>query len=202
MAPWRGQSKGQCRQCSWPAEVTQPQQQDVPEADPAQGSRATAPNINLPTTPIHQGGPFHVPQYNPPPLAPQPASPSGEDFDFTEADTIPLSVPPAAGNLSSPVKRARAVGGNQINLPTKKWSRSLGGKWWGYYWYVAVILKFLHNNISITEAAWKAWRSNIYAFGNVPRPWKHCPISSSTMILPLFTNYQCRPSSMFSSDIP
>ena len=27
---------------------------------------------------------------------------------------------------------------------------------------MAVISKFLHNNISITEAAWKAWQSNIY----------------------------------------
>ena len=68
MAPWRGQSKGQRRQHSQPTEITQPQQQDIPEADPAQGSRATAPNINLPTTPIHQGGPFHVPQYNLHPL--------------------------------------------------------------------------------------------------------------------------------------
>ena len=51
-------------------------------------------------------------QYNPPPLAPWPASPSGDDFDFTEADTIPLSVPPAAGNLLPPVKDAWAVGGN------------------------------------------------------------------------------------------
>ena len=162
MAPWRGQSKGQCRQCSWPAEVTQPQQQDVPEADPAQGSRATAPNINLLTTPICWAGPFRVPQYNPPPLAPRPASPSGEDFDFTEADTIPLSVPSVAGNLSSPVKCTCAVGGNQNNLQKKKQSRSLGGKWWRYYWYVAVISKFLHNNISITEAAWRAWQSNVY----------------------------------------
>ena len=94
------------------------------------------------------------------------------------------------------------LGETRTTCQKKKQSRSLGGKWWGYYWYVAVILKFLHNNISITEAAWKAWRSNFYAFGNVPRPWKHCPISSSTMILPLFTNYQCRPSSMFSSDLP
>ena len=162
MAPWRGQSKGQHRQRSRPAEVTQPQQQDVPEADPAQGSRATAPNINLPTTPICWAGPFCAPQYNPPPLAPQPASPSGEDFDFTEADTIPLSVPPAAGNLLSPVKCACAVGGNQNNLQKKSDLEVWGGKWWGYYWYVAVILKFLHNNISITEAAQKAWWSNVY----------------------------------------
>ena len=119
MAPQRGQSKVQHEQRSRPAEVTQPQQQDIPEADPAQGSRATAPNINLLTTPIHQAGPFHLPQYNPPPLAPRPASPSGEDFDFTEADTIPLSVPPAACNLLSPVKCACAVGGNQNTLQKK-----------------------------------------------------------------------------------
>ena len=50
---------------------------------------------------------------------PQPASPSGEDFDFTEADATPLSVPLAAGNLSSPVKHAHAVGGRQNNLPKK-----------------------------------------------------------------------------------
>ena len=118
-APQRGQSKAQSGQCSRPAEVTQPQQQDIPEADPAQGSRATAPNIDLLTTPIRQAGPFCVPQYNPPLLAPWPASPSGEDLDFTEADTIPLSVPPAAGNLSSPVKHACAVGGHQNNLQKK-----------------------------------------------------------------------------------
>ena len=77
-------------------------------------------------------------------------------------ETIPLSVAPAAGNLSSPVNHAHAVGGNQNNLQKKKQSRSVGRKWWGYYWYVAVTLKFLNNNISVTEAAWKAWQSNVY----------------------------------------
>ena len=85
----------------------------------AQGSRATALSINLPTTLIHWAGPFCVPQYNPPPLAPWPASPSGKNFDFTEVDMIPLSVPPAAGNLLSSVKHAHAVGGNQNNLQKK-----------------------------------------------------------------------------------
>ena len=27
---------------------------------------------------------------------------------------------------------------------------------------MAVTLKFLNNNISVTEAAWKAWQSNVY----------------------------------------
>jgi hypothetical protein len=144
MAPRRGQSKGQRGQRSRPAEISQPQQQDIPAADPAQGSRAITPaSIDPPTTPIRQVGPFRVPQYNPPPLAPRPASPSGEDFDFTDADAIPLSVPPAAGNLASPVKRARAVGGNQNSLQKKSdlevWGESdediIGTS-------VAVILKF------------------------------------------------------------
>jgi hypothetical protein len=161
MAPCRGQSKGQCGQHSQPAEITQPQ---LPAADPAQGSRAITPtNINLPTTPIHQVGPFCVPQYNPPPLTPRPASPDGEDFDFTDADAIPLSVPPAAGNLSSPVKCARAVGGNQNSLQKKSdlevWEERdediIGTS-------VAAILKIFNNNISITEAAQKVWRSNIH----------------------------------------
>lgn len=161
MAPRRGQSKGQRGQRSRPAEIAQPQQQEVPAADPAQGSAPTI--IDPPTTPIRQVGPFRVPQYNPPPLAPRPASPSGEDFDFTEADAIPLSVPPAAGNLSSPVKRARAVGGNQNSLQRKS-----DLEVWGEHdediigTSVVVILKFFNNNISITEAARKVWRSNVY----------------------------------------
>jgi len=159
MAPWKGQSKGQHGQHSQPAEITQPQQQEVPAADPVQGREVTAPTIiNLLTTPICQVGPFRVPQYNPPPLAPQPASPPGEDFDFTEADAIPLSVPPAAGNLPSPVKCAHAVGGNQDSLQKKSdlevWKESdediIGTP-------VIVILKFFNNNILIIEAAWKAW---------------------------------------------
>ncbi|KIK04754.1 hypothetical protein K443DRAFT_120776 [Laccaria amethystina LaAM-08-1] len=146
MAPHRGPSKGQYGQHSRSAEITQSQQQEVPAADPAQGSRAiTSTNIDPPTTPIHQVGPFRVPQYNPPPLTPWPASPDGEDFDFTDADSIPLSVPPAAGNLSSPVKRACAVGGNQNSLQKKS---DLEG--------------WEERDEDIIEAAWKVWRSNVY----------------------------------------
>lgn len=126
MPPRRGQGRGQRGQRNQPAELAQPQQQQVvPTADPARGNnnRVNAPaptaSADPPTTPIRQAGPFRVPQYNPPPLAPRPASPAGEDFDFTEADAVPLSVPPAVGNLSSPVKRARAVGGNQNSLQKK-----------------------------------------------------------------------------------
>jgi len=84
-----------------------------------QGTRDTAPTAPDPVTPVRRTGPFCVPQYNPHPLPARPESPDGEDFDFDEADAVPISAPPAAGALGSPVKCAHVIGGNQVNLQRK-----------------------------------------------------------------------------------
>ena len=79
-----------------------------------------------PQTPVRNTAQIHVGQYQPPRIAPRPESPDEEDFDFSEADAVPLSVPPsnpsqlpAAAGLASPVKRARATTGNHTQLNRK-----------------------------------------------------------------------------------
>ena len=57
-------------------------------------------------------GLFHPSLHNLQPIPAQPSSPDEEDFDFDEADAIPITPPPAAGALGSPVKHAHGVGGN------------------------------------------------------------------------------------------
>jgi hypothetical protein len=78
--------------------------------------------------PVHHTGPFRVTQYNPPPFSSQPSSPDEEDFDFSEADAVLISVPPAAGALGSPVKWACAVGENQESLHQKGVLEVWGGR--------------------------------------------------------------------------
>ena len=98
------------------------QQQEEQTQVPAiteRGNQANRDTASDPVTPVRRTGPFRVPQYNPRPLPARPESSDGEDFDFDEADAVPISAPPAAGALGSPVKRARAIGGNQVNLQRK-----------------------------------------------------------------------------------
>ena len=72
-----------------------------------------------PVTPIRRTGPFHIPLHNPHPIPARRSSSDEEDFDFDEVDSIPITPPPAAVALGSPVKRARAVEGNQESLNRK-----------------------------------------------------------------------------------
>ena len=93
---------------------TQHQQQRIQV--PATTERENDTIAPDPVTPIRRTGPFRGP---PRPIPAPPSSGDEEDFDFDEADAIPITPPPAAGALGSPVKRARAMGGNQESLHRK-----------------------------------------------------------------------------------
>ncbi|KAF8811040.1 hypothetical protein BYT27DRAFT_7208898 [Phlegmacium glaucopus] len=80
-------------------------QQLQPATEPDTSAQAAVPTPPDPVTPIRCTALFHVPPYNPRPIPARPSSPDEEEFDFDEADAIPITAPPAAGALGSPVKR-------------------------------------------------------------------------------------------------
>ncbi|KAF8811797.1 hypothetical protein BYT27DRAFT_7027511, partial [Phlegmacium glaucopus] len=139
-------------------------QQLQPATEPDTSAQAAVPTPPDPVTPIRRTALFHVPPYNPCPIPAQPSSPDEEEFDFDEADAIPITAPPAAGALGSPVKRARAVGGNQESLHRKGdlevWDES---------------------DEDIINAARKIWRSNVYdhyitTVNRICDPFSHQPL--------------------------
>jgi hypothetical protein len=117
----RGANPRGCR--GQPSTVHHQQQQQ--QQQQVQVPAITAPEpendaiVLNPVTPIRRTGPFHPSMHNLHPIPARPSSPDEEDFDFDEADAIPITPPPAAGALGSPVKRARTVGGNQASLHQK-----------------------------------------------------------------------------------
>ncbi|KAF8804747.1 hypothetical protein BYT27DRAFT_7300755 [Phlegmacium glaucopus] len=139
-------------------------QQLQPATEPDTSAQAAVPTPPDPVTPICRTALFHVPPYNPRPIPARPSSPDEEEFDFDEADAIPITAPPAAGALGSPVKCARAVGKNQESLHRKGdlevWDES---------------------DEDIINAARKIWRSNVYdhyitTVNRICDPFSHQPL--------------------------
>ena len=118
MAP-RGRGTNARGRHGQPSTLQQQQQQQVQ----VPATTATEPENDAivldPVILICHTGLFHPSLHNLQPIPAQPSSPDEEDFDFDEADAIPITPPPAAGALGSPVKRACAVGGNQVSLHWK-----------------------------------------------------------------------------------
>ena len=143
-----------------PSTLLQQQQQQQVQVPATTSTEPKNDAIALdPVTPIHHTGPFPPSLHNLQPIPAWPSSPDEEDFDFDEADAIPITPPPAAGALGSPVKRAYAVGGNQVSL---HWKGDL------QVWdendedIISVCFYNWYTNIMEIDAARKIWQSNVY----------------------------------------
>ncbi|KAF8810510.1 hypothetical protein BYT27DRAFT_7209397 [Phlegmacium glaucopus] len=75
-------------------------QQLQPATEPDTSAQAAVPTPPDPVTPICRTALFHVPPYNPRPIPARPSSPDEEEFDFDEADAIPITAPPPAAGVT------------------------------------------------------------------------------------------------------